>query len=196
MKTKQNQGQNTRATTKNSALTCLHRMEVQHVTCASASKSHPSGYHQRSLKSGGALLLDAEKGGGDCPEKNPPKFFTHTEHCAGPIPPDNRQGQEWQTRPNLCLRVRLISKSKSLEKVISEWEGRGGVSVWVPCMLYWRETLQRQALPFARGIELKLIWDQFLGKGEDRRGKERGVGMESGFETFERRKKWRTRTEW
>lgn len=51
-----------------SALTCLQRTEVQHVTCASASKSHPSGYHQRSLKSGGALLSDAEKGGGECSE--------------------------------------------------------------------------------------------------------------------------------
>lgn len=27
-----------------------------------------------------------------------------------------------------------------------------------------------------------------MGKGEDRRGKERGVEMESGIETFERRK--------
>lgn len=39
---------------------------------------------------------------------------------SGPIPPDYRQGQEWRTRPDPCLRVRLISKSKSLEKVIPE----------------------------------------------------------------------------
>lgn len=70
-KTKQNKTQrsSSKTTTQKSALTCLHRTEVQHVTCASASKSHPSGYHQHSLKSGGALLLDAEKGGGDSPEK-------------------------------------------------------------------------------------------------------------------------------
>lgn len=69
-KTKQEQNSSSsKTTTQKSALTCLHRTEVQHVTCASASKSHPSGYHQHSLKNGGALLLDAEKGGGDSPEK-------------------------------------------------------------------------------------------------------------------------------
>lgn len=61
-----------------------------------------------------------QKREGETAQKNPPKSFAHTERCAGPIPPDNRQGQEWQTRPNPCLRVCLISKSKSLEKVIPE----------------------------------------------------------------------------
>lgn len=148
-------------TTKNSALTCLHRTEVQHVTCASASKSHPSGYHQRSLKSGGALLL--QKREGETAQKNPPK--SSTERCAGPISPDNRQGQEWQTRPNPWLGVRLISKSKSLEKVIPEWEDRGGVSVWVPCMALLEGDASEAGATFCTRDSVKVNLRSVFGEG-------------------------------